>query len=334
MDDLAAEIDRTATDLHFSGVVQIERGDGTTFAAAYGSADRNHGVANTVATRFGLASGAKGFTALTVAALVDEGVLSFTTTTRSLLGRDLPLIDDAVTVEHLLAHRSGIGDYLDEETGLDVEAYALPVGAHELVTTERYVAVLDGYPPKFTPGTRFAYCNSGYVLLALLAERATGTSFYELVDDRVCTPAGLRDTAFLRADECRGGTATGYLDVGTDRTNVFHLPLRGSGDGGIFSTAGDIGRLWRSLFAGEIIPPALVGTMVRPQNGVGPGSTRYGLGFWVERDDSVALEGMDAGVSFRSVHDRRRRLTYTVISNSTRGAWPLCRLLQDRLGAG
>ena len=66
-------------------------------------------------TRFGIASGTKGLTALAVVSLIEAGSLELSTTARSVLGADLPLIDDAVTIEHLLSHRSGIGDYFDED---------------------------------------------------------------------------------------------------------------------------------------------------------------------------------------------------------------------------
>ena len=99
----------------FSGVVRIDEGDRVVFAQAYGAAHRGWGIANQLDTRFGLASGAKTLTALTVMSLIEDGRLDRSTTARSVLGPDLPLIDDGVTVEHLLAHRSGIGDYLDED---------------------------------------------------------------------------------------------------------------------------------------------------------------------------------------------------------------------------
>ena len=118
-----------------------------------------------------------------------------------------------MTVEHLLAHRSGIGDYLDEEADWEVEDYVMPVPVHELATTEDYLAVLDGHPTKFAPGERFAYCNGGYVVLALIAERASGMPFHELVEQRVCRRAGMTDTAFLRSDELPGRTALGYVEV-------------------------------------------------------------------------------------------------------------------------
>ncbi len=159
-----------------------------------------------------------------------------------MLGTDLPLIDDGVTIEHLLAHRSGIGDYLDEDAGdFDLSDYLMPVPVHELARTEDYLAVLDGYPTKFAPGERFAYCNGGYVVLALIVERASGVPFHDVVRERVCEPAGMRDTAFLRSDELPGNAALGYLEIdGVWRSNVFHLPVRGSGDGGIYTTVGDV----------------------------------------------------------------------------------------------
>lgn len=69
-----------------------------------------------------------------------------------MLGDGLPLIDDAVTVEHLLARRSGIGDYFDEDVVTDLSAYVLPVPAQCPRDTEQYLAALDGYPQKFPPG--------------------------------------------------------------------------------------------------------------------------------------------------------------------------------------
>jgi CubicO group peptidase (beta-lactamase class C family) len=112
MSGLEGSIDRIAEETRFSGVLRIDR-DGTRVERAYGLADRAHGIANTVDTRFAIASGAKSLTALAVMSLVEEGRLELATTARSILGEDLPLIDDAVTVEQLLSHRSGIGDFFD-----------------------------------------------------------------------------------------------------------------------------------------------------------------------------------------------------------------------------
>jgi CubicO group peptidase (beta-lactamase class C family) len=214
-DAIAAEAERTA----FSGVVRVDRGEETLVAQAFGLADRGREVPNTVGTRFALASGAKGFTALVVMSLVEDGILALDTTAYSVLGDDLPLIDGAVTVEHLLAHRSGIGDYLDEDTMTDVKAYVMPVPVHTLASTEDYLSMLDGRPQVSAPGERFAYNNGGFVVLALIAERASGEPFHRLVAERVCEPAGLRDTGYLRSDELPGDAALGYLWADRPRTN-------------------------------------------------------------------------------------------------------------------
>ena len=55
-------------------------------------------------------------------------------------------------------------------------------------------------------------------------------------------PAGMADTAFLRSDELPGRAALGYLDDDGLRTNVLHLPVRGNGDGGVYTTAADVAR--------------------------------------------------------------------------------------------
>jgi CubicO group peptidase (beta-lactamase class C family) len=326
MSSLDVSVDRIAAETGFSGVVRVDRGDEIQLAQAYGLAHRGFEIPNTVDTRFGIASGTKGLTAMTVVSLIEEGKLTLITTARSVLGQDLPLIDDSVTVEQLLAHRSGIGDYFDEEIERDPNDYVLPISVHELGSTEDYLRVLGGFETKFPPDERFSYSNGGYVVLALIAERASGTPFHELVVQHVCEPAGMVDTGFLRSDELPGRTALGYLAEDGPKTNVFHLPVRGSGDGGISTTAADVSALWTAVFAGRIVSTDLVAEMVQPRSEV-PSPTqpaRYGLGIWLHPSrDLVELHGSDAGVSFQTVHDPSERFTYTVLSNTTDGAWPI-----------
>jgi CubicO group peptidase (beta-lactamase class C family) len=325
-------VDATAKRTGFCGVVHVDRSGEIELRAAYGFADRAHRVPNTVETQFAIASGSKTFTALAVMSLVERGTLELSTTARSLLGEDLPLIADDVTIEHLLAHRSGIGDYLDEDAVGDVNDYVMAVPVHELVTTGKFLPLLEGHETVFPAGTRFAYNNGGYVVLALVAERASGVGFHELVRTQVCEPAGLVDTAFLRSDELPGRAARGYLGVDGLRSNVFHLPVLGNGDGGIYSTAADLSVFWGSLFAGRIVSPERVADMVRPLSEWPEEDRRYGLGFHLDATgEGVWLEGYDAGVSCASRHQPSSGLTCTVISNWSDGAWPIIQLLDDRL---
>ena len=204
----------------------------------------------------------------------------------------------------------------------DSNTYVMVVPVHELATPEDYLRVLDGYPMKFEPDERFVYCNGGYVVLALLAERAANVPYHDLVEQRVCAPAGLRDTAFLRSDELPGRAAVGYLEDEGLRSNVLHLPVRGVGDGGIYTTAADMHTFWDAVFGGRVVSAETLGKMVSPRSESAEMSMRYGRGFWLDGvTDAVSIHGFDAGVGFVSARDPGGRFTYTVISNKSLGAW-------------
>ena len=189
MASLEDELDRLAATTAFTGVVRVDRADELVFEKAYGFAHRALQVSNSVDTQFAIASAVKGMTAIAVVSLIVDGALELSTPARAVLGSDLPLIADDVTIEHLLAHRSGIGDYLDEEVDRDQRLRDAGLG-HRLATTEQFLPVLDGHPTKFAAGSEFTYCNGGFVVLALIAERVSGVPFHDLVEQRVCRRRG------------------------------------------------------------------------------------------------------------------------------------------------
>lgn len=95
----------------------------------------------------------------------------------------------------------------------------------------------------------------------------------------------------------------------------------------------DLSSLWTVLFTGRIVSQDWVAKMTRPRSVDPRDSSRYGLGFWLHASrDIVMLEGSDAGVSFRRTHDPASKITHTVISNTSEGAWPMVELLDELLG--
>ncbi len=305
----------------FSGAVKVGN-----WQSAYGYAHRAFGVANTTRHRFAMASGNKGMTALVIMSLAEQGRLRLDTTARSLLGDDLPLIGGRVTIAHLMSHRSGIGDYLDESTLGDIDDYPFSVPPNELTTTSAFLPLLDGHAQVFEPGTRYAYNNGGFMVLAVLAERASGEAYHELVRSRVLEPAGMNRSGFLRSDAVPADTAIGYLRNG--RTNVFNLPVLGNGDGGMYTTLADMDSFWEALMAGHIVPRSTVDQMTTPLSEDKEEELRYGLGFYLDREGpGIMLTGCDAGVSFHSHHDPITGFTWTVLCNDSNGAWPLVKHL-------
>ena len=120
------------------------------------------------------------------------------------------------------------------------------------------------------------------------------------------------------------------------RTNAFHLPVRGTGDGGIYTTVADVSKLWSALFAGRIVSEEWVAELVRPRS-EDTGETevvrrRYGLGFWLHATTGVVtMSGGDTGVAFRSSHDPGSGITVTAISNTDDACRPVWDFLWELL---
>jgi len=248
----------------------------------------------------------------------------------------LPGVSPAVTIDHLLTHTSGVYDYLDEDVIEDAEQFVLPIPPSTLLGPRDYLPMLLAGPAKFEPGARFSYSNGGYVLLGLALEEASGRSFHALVEERVLARCGMADSGFFRFDRLPERVAVGYVETrdGGWRTNAGSLPIIGGPDGGMFATAADIARLWRGFFAGHVLSPGLSARFMEktPTDPARPHSF-YGRGYWIQDDGTIlvrSMVGQDAGVSFRSNAYPDGTIA-TVLANTSRGAWPMIRALDDRI---
>lgn len=299
------------------------------FACGYG--DRANERFNNLETRFAVASGTKAFTALTIMSLVESEALTLDTTVRSVVLGDLAHVDEAVTIDHLLTHRSGVGDYIDEAAGADIDDHTLgPLSAHTFETARDYLPLLNAHEQQSAPGEHFAYNNSGFVLLSLVVDTTTG-SYHQAVRDRVFTPAAMPAAGFLRSDDLPANTAHGYLENG--RSNVFHLPVIGMGDGGSFLTLDDTTAFWDAFLNGGIVSLESVAAMT-DECSIYDDMRSYGRGFWLgPGTDHVWFEGMDAGVSFQSGVFRDSDVRYSVLSNTSSGAWPLVKSISETMAS-
>src|SRR3954466_15082657 len=109
----------------FSGVISICRQGTVLYERAAGYADRSNRIANTLATRFGIASGTKFFTALAIGKLIEAQKLSFDTKLNDCVALNFPRYAPEITIRHLLTHTSGVPDYLDEEKIPDTDSFVL-----------------------------------------------------------------------------------------------------------------------------------------------------------------------------------------------------------------
>ncbi len=259
----AIDVDRLRDELaaqDFSGVVHVVGEDGERpITIARGLADRAAAIAISADTRFGCASVSKLVTGLSIARLVDAGLLDWDARYVDLVGVDWrpEAFDPAITIHHLLTHSSGFGDYFDEHGDEPYEAMWTRIPATTIRGPRDMWPLLRDVPQQEPPGTAGRYNNGAFILLGIALEELTGSPFADIAAREVFGPLGMDRTGFWALDAVVPNLASGYLPPAdgaapgspeTDwRSNVYALPAMGGPDGGVQSTVGDLVRLLDGL---------------------------------------------------------------------------------------
>jgi CubicO group peptidase (beta-lactamase class C family) len=332
--ELADSFHAYATELGFSGVLALfERGE-LVLQGAFGFRDISNGTANSGDTRFGIASGTKLFTALGILRLVEGGEITLSTTASSLFDKPPSYIDASATIEDLLCHRSGIFDYYDEELIEDFDTFEVSIPWHKLETPSDYLPLFESQNPKSAPGEQTSYSNGGFVFLGIIIEKLTGERYRDFIKREILDRAGMGRSGFYAFNELPPDTAFGYIVDGDHyRTNIYQLPIRGGGDGGMYTTARDMYKLWGTLFRGELLDEELLTAMTAPHSRPWD-AIDYGLGVYLPSvlgHPAYAITGSDAGVGFSSRYIPSLDLQYSVLSNRTDGNVEVAKRLGDRV---
>ena len=335
---LVAALDASIETHAFSGVVSVRQHGRVLYERAAGYADRSNRIANTLDTRFGIASGTKFFTALAIGKLIAARKLDFSTRLRDCLALDFPRYSPEITIRQLLTHTSGIPDYYDEEQVTDPDHFFLSRPWYELKGPRDYLAVFPDEPMKFPPGTRFSYSNSGYILLGVVIEELTGLKYQDYVEQAIFRAIGMNRSGYFAFNRLPEQTALGYIEEADGwRTNIYNLPIVGASDGGAYTTVRDLATLWQAFWANEILPQELVEIYATPyvKADMEDENSYYGYGLWIDVEPGgqreVYMIGDDAGVSFLSTVKRASDLQVTVISNTSNGAWPVLQDIESAL---
>lgn len=239
--------------------------------AAYGvTAAGPDGAAVDAHTPFYIASTAKMFTAAAVLALADDGRLGLDDP----IGRYVPAVPEYarhVTVAQLLAHTSGLIDHYD--VGGEARTY-------DNAAVLEILRDADGL--LFEPGSRAAYSNSGYVLLARLVEAVTRESFAAFLERRFFGPLGM-DDAFVATEGIAlpAGRAIGHRRV-DGGFGVHDYRSSTTGAGGVYASLSDLERWHRALRDGRVLGPETLRLASRPPVLTSGRLTPYGMGWLAE----------------------------------------------------
>ena len=305
----------------FSGVVSVDHEGELVYAHAAGMADRAESRAVGPDTRFGIASGTKLFTALGVARLIERGRLELDSRVVEVLHCAFTRMDDAVTIRHLLTHTSGFSDYYNEDDNPDSEAFFVDIPWYKLETPGDYLPLMKGYSMRSAPGGPFVYNNGGFVILGAVIEAVSGETYRAFLEREVLAFAGMERSGFFAFNHLPENTAWGYIDGphGSWRTNIYNLPIRGGGDGGMYTTAGDLARFWPAFVSGGIVNSDLTRQMLTPHARIDE-HTEYGLGVYLDATrPAYFIVGVDAGVGFESRYFVNDEVAVSVLSNTTAG---------------
>lgn len=321
----------------FSGVIQISKGDEVLLDMAKGYARRFDEISNRTDTSFGVASGTKGFTALAILKLIDEGKLKLEDSVFEILPYDFPNVKEKMTVRQLLTHTSGIYDYFDEEVMEDFDELFKVVPINRILDPKDMLPIMITGDCYFAPGEKFKYCNSGFVVLGMLIEVVSGKSYSDYLDENIIKPLNMTGTGCYKTNQLPKNTAVGYMkdEDGKWSSNIFEIPMACTADGGLFTTTDDIKKLWNGFVNGNLISndlkkQALSKQVKRNENGY------YGLGFYININEdgkikNYELVGCDPGVSFLSTYFIESSCILTIMSNTDFGTWDLEKSIKEYL---
>jgi CubicO group peptidase (beta-lactamase class C family) len=245
---LQKKLQQDAAADRFAGAALVSKSGKPIFTQAYGLADREHNVPNTLKTRFRIGSMNKMFTAVATLQLVQAGKLGLNDPLGKYL-TDYPNKDVAtkVTIHHLLTHTGGTGDIF----GPQFTAHRL-----QLRTLQDYVKLYGSRGVEFEPGSRWEYSNYGFILLGVLIEKISGQSYYDYVSEHIYKPAGMAETGSDSEDQPVGNRSVGYThsDGGNGwQPNTDTLPYRGTSAGGGYSTVEDLLHFAEALQQGKLL---------------------------------------------------------------------------------
>jgi CubicO group peptidase (beta-lactamase class C family) len=271
----------------FSGSVLIARNGKVLLSKGYGEADRKKQVANTAQTKFRIASLTKQFTAMAILILEAQCKLNVQDRICTYLS-ECPNSWQNITLHQLLTHTSGIPDFGGFPDYLTTQG--LPSSPTQTV------ARFKDKPLDFQPGEKFNYSSSGYIVLGVIIERASGATYEAFLRDNIFVPLQMVNSGY---DHNNGDLAIGYRDQTSVPADFVDMSIPYAA-GGLYSTVEDLYRWDRALYTDKLIPKNLREMMFTPfamtsdRNGL-PYS--FGYGWNISEENNHLMVGHEGGIN-------------------------------------
>jgi len=312
---------RYATIDEFNGVILVAEKGGILYQNAFGYADFDWRIPNTLDTKFEIASITKTFTALMIMRLVESGRIDLQRTIGDYLPDYRGEGAHTITIDELLVHSSGIErDISDFPVSGNKFPDIVAKINEEFFSLKERVDIIAGRPLLFKPGTDFSYSSDGYDILGRILEIVCGNSYENVLDSLLLRPLAMSESGYKDHYAIIRKRATGYAETYSGVQRARQIGIAPSG--GIYSTAGDLLKWEQSLYTNRVITQKSKDLIFRR----GPYSPEYGWKvddnyFGTDTEDSskvVKCTGALPGFNSLVVRFLRDQRTIIVLENIRR----------------
>ncbi len=240
---------------NFSGSILIAKEGRIPLSKGYGMADLEHDVPNTPQTIFRLGSVTKQFTSMAIMQLQEKRLLNVDDP----IAKYLPTYPNGeeITIHHLLTHTSGIPNFTSFPDYEKTMMLPSPV--------EKTIQRFKDKPLEFTPGEKFKYSNSGYILLGYIIEKVSGQFYEEFLKENIFQPLNMMNTGYDHHHTLLKHRASGYSTAGGELTNAAYIDMSiPHAAGALYSTVEDL-YLWdRALYTEKLVKKSTLDRMFTP----------------------------------------------------------------------
>lgn len=273
--DLVAHFDTLLPKGEFNGGILVAKNGAVIYEKYQGKADLRKTDTMSNHTAMHIASTSKTFTAIAILRLVQEGKLQLTDTINQFFP-GFPYT--GITVQMLLCHRSGLPNYLYFMSNEKWDKGPDGKWNRKYAGNEDVLKMLISKKPDATgkPNGRFNYCNTNYVLLALIIEKISGKSYPEYMQQKWFGPLKM-DKSFVFTLKDTLSATPSFTTSGT-WWNLDFLDAT-YGDKNIFSTPQDLLKWDQALYTGQLLRPTLLDSAFAPYSFEKPSIHNYGLGW-------------------------------------------------------
>lgn len=301
----------------FNGTILVAENGIILYKKAFGLANMEWDIPNNTNTKFRLASVTKQFTSMLILQLVAEGKLDLHKPISTYL-KDYPKPQaDKITIHHLLTHTSGIPNYTSFPNYWNLMRN--PISPSDLIKNFADSTL------KFTPGERFNYSNSGYVLLGNIIETVTKKNYAEILQEKIFSPLGMKGSGYYNSTNIIKHEASGYFLSGSSYKKANYIDMSVSyAAGGIYSTVEDLYRWDQALYTEKLLPKKYLDSMFLPYQPIGRSHYAYGwniakapIGNTGEEIDVIDHDGVINGFSSLILRIPSSKSTIIILNNTS-----------------